>query len=147
MSHRVGIIVVNLQPGRFVFRENDSGGPETVSVYEVVFSPSPACRRHEIGNRSESMAVAYFFQSGEPITERFRIEIKRRFRPLAGDFNPCVKVALAEKIAPRMDSDKRSAGQEALQNQIGDFSRGFALPKQVKIMPAALAGCPMASFF
>jgi hypothetical protein len=54
---------------------------------------------------------------------------------------------LAEKIAPRMDSDKRSAGQEALQNQIGDFSRGFALPKQVKIMPAALAGCPMASFF
>jgi hypothetical protein len=37
----------------------------------MVVSPSPACCRHEIRHRSGRMAVAYFFQSGDPITERF----------------------------------------------------------------------------
>jgi hypothetical protein len=58
------------------------------------------------------VSVPDFFQSGDPITERLCIKIKRRFGPLAGDIEPSIKIALAEKIAPRVDTDEGGTGRK-----------------------------------
>jgi hypothetical protein len=79
---------------------------------QMVVAPAPACCGHEIANASGSVSVPDFFQTGDPVRERLCVEIKRRSGPLAGNFKPSIKIALAEEIAPRVDTDEGGSERE-----------------------------------